>query len=346
MSSNSIKMMPVEEAVGHVLCHDMTRIVKGEMKGAQFRKGHIIQKEDIPMLLSMGKEQIYIWEKPEGCLHEDEAAEALAVICRGDSINQKGPVEGKIELFAQADGIFQYDSDIMDRINEIEGLIIIARHNHTAVKTGDKLAAMKAVPLVIEEEKLQQAGAIAGKAPLMNILPYRLRSAVVINTGSEIAKGRVKDTFTPVLIEKLKAYGINVIKNIIVSDGIDLIAGAITEARSEGADMILCTGGMSVDPDDNTPGAIKKSGASVVTYGVPVVPGIMFLLAYFDDGVPIMGVPGCVMFSAVTVFDMILPRIAAGQRLSRRDFTRMGAGGLCLSCPECHYPICPFGKGL
>jgi molybdopterin biosynthesis enzyme len=339
-------MTPLEEAVGHVLCHDMTRIVKGEMKGPQFRKGHIIQKEDIPILLSMGKEQIYIWEKPEGFLHEDEAAEALAGISRGTSISQKGPVEGKIELFAQADGIFQYDSDILDKINEIEGLIIIARHNHTAVKTGDKLAAMKAVPLVIEEEKLRQAGAIAGKAPLMNILPYRLKSAIVITTGSEIAKGRVKDTFSPVLIEKLKVYGITVSKTIIVSDGIDLIAGAITEARREGADMILCTGGMSVDPDDNTPGAIKKSGASVVTYGVPVVPGIMFLLAYFDDGVPIMGVPGCVMFTAVTVFDMILPRLAAGQRLNRKDFTRMGAGGLCLSCPECHYPICPFGKSL
>jgi molybdenum cofactor synthesis domain-containing protein len=179
----------------------------------------------------------------------------------------------------------------------------------------------------------------------MNVQPYLLKTAFVITTGSEVAKGRIKDTFTPVLIEKLKAYGIDVIKNSIVSDGTDLIAGAIAEARQEKADMILCTGGMSVDPDDNTPGAIKKSGASVVTYGVPVAPGVMFLLAYFDDGVPIMGVPGCVMFASATVFDMILPRIAAGQRLNRQDFTRMGAGGLCLSCPECHYPVCPFGKG-
>jgi molybdopterin biosynthesis enzyme len=341
-----MKMLKVEEAVGHVLCHDITRIVKGEMKAAQFRKGHIIQEADIPMLLSMGKEQIYIWEKPEGFLHEDEAAEALAAICRGNSINRKGPSEGKIELFAQTDGLFHYDPNILNSINEIEGIIAAARHNNSAVKAGDKLAAVKAVPLVIEEEKLRQAKTIAGEAPLMDVLPYRLRSAIIITTGSEIAKGIIKDTFTPVLKEKLSAYGINMSKHITVSDGTEIVAAAIAKARMEKPDLIFCSGGMSVDPDDNTPAAIKQSGASFVTYGAPVFPGAMFLLAYFDDGVPIMGLPGCVMFTAATVFDMILPRIAAGQRLERQDFTRMSTGGLCLSCPVCHYPICPFGKGL
>jgi molybdopterin biosynthesis enzyme len=338
-------MIPLEDAIGHVLCHDMTRIVKGEMKGAQFRKGHIIQKEDIPMLRSMGKEQIYIWEKPEGFLHEDEAAEALAAICRGSGINQKGPVEGKIEFFAQCDGLFQYDADMLNRINEIEDIIISVRHNHSVVKAGDKLAAMKAVPLVIEEEKLRQAKTIAGETPFMGVLSYCLTTAVVIITGSEVAKGLIQDTFGPVLREKLAACGISVIKRITVSDGTDSISGAIAEARREKPDMILCSGGMSVDPDDNTPGAIKQSGAQVITYGTPVIPGAMFLLAYFEDGVPIIGIPGCVMFAGATIFDMILPRIAAGQRLERRDFTRMGVGGLCLSCPECHYPVCPFGKG-
>jgi molybdopterin biosynthesis enzyme len=346
MSSNGIKRIRVEEAVGHVLCHDMTRIVVGEMKGPQFRKGHVIEEKDIPMLLSMGKEQIYIWEKPEGTLHEDEAAEALAAICQGNNINRKGPSEGKIEFFAQQDGLFQYDIDILNSINDIEDLIIAVRHNHTAVKAGDKIAAMKAVPLVIPADKLRQAKTIAGDAPLMNVLPYRLKTACVITTGSELAKGRIKDGFLPVLTEKLAAYGIKVVKNSLVSDGTDLVAGAIAEIRREKADMILCTGGMSVDPDDNTPGAIKKSGASIVTYGTPVIPGAMFLLAYFDDGAPIMGIPGCVMYTAATVFDMILPRIASGQRLNKRDFTRMGVGGLCLACPECHYPICPFGKGF
>ena len=340
-----MQMIPVEDAVGQVLCHDMTRIVRGEMKGPQFRKGHIIREEDIPMLRSMGKEQIFIWEKPSGSLHEDEAAEALAAICRGDNIGRKGPAEGKIELFAERDGLFQYDAGILEGVNEIEGLIIAARHNHSAVKAGDKLAAMKAVPLVIAESKLQQAKALAGEAPLMNVLPYRLKSAVVIATGGELAAGLVEDTFTPVLREKLSAYGIAVIKQITVPDGTDRVAAAIAEARLEKPDLILCTGGMSVDPDDNTPGAIGRSGAAIVTYGTPVFPGAMFLLAYFEDDAPILGIPGCVMYAAATVFDLFLPRIAAGQRLSRRDFTRMGAGGLCLSCPVCRYPICPFGRG-
>jgi molybdopterin biosynthesis enzyme len=338
-------MMRVEDAVGHVLCHDMTRIVKGEMKGVQFRKGHVIREEDIPMLLSMGKEQIYIWEKREGTLHEDEAAEALAAICRGANITQKGPLEGKIELFALEDGVFRYDTGILNRINDIEELAVAARHNHSAVKAGDKLAGMKAVPLVIAEDKLRQARAVAGDAPLMQVLPYRLKTAAVITTGSEVAKGRIKDTFTPVLIEKLKVYGIEVTRHLVVSDGTDLVAGAIAEARREKPDLILCSGGMSVDPDDNTPGAIKKSGASIVSYGAPVMPGVMFMLGYFDDGAPIVGVPGCVMYAAATVFDLVLPRLATGERLSRSDFTRMGSGGLCLSCPECHYPVCPFGKG-
>ena len=346
MKTANIKMIPLEDAVGQVLCHDMTRIVKGEMKGPQFRKGHIIQKEDIPMLLSMGKEQIYVWAKPAGFLHEDEAAEALAALCRGQHISRQGPKEGKIELFSQIDGLFEYNTDILLAINEIEELVVVARHNHSPVKTGDKLAAMKAVPLVIEEEKLKRAAAIAGAKPFMNVLPYSLKTAAVITTGSEVIKGLIPDTFTPVLIGKLEAYGITLIKHSIVPDGTAIVAAAIAEARREKPDMILCTGGMSVDPDDNTPGAIKRSGASIVSYGVPVMPGAMFLLAYFADGVPIMGIPGCAMFAAATVFDIILPIIAAGRRMTRRDCTRMGAGGLCLSCPVCHYPVCPFGKGI
>jgi molybdopterin biosynthesis enzyme len=346
MSVSGMKVIQVEDAVGCVLCHDMTRIVKGEMKGPQFRKGHVVQAEDIPMLLSMGKERIYVWEKPEGFLHEDEAAERLAAICRGSNIRCEGPSEGKIELFAQCDGLFQYNADALNSINEIEDLIISARHNHIAVTAGDRIAAVKTVPLVIDENKLRQAGAIAGESPLMNILAYRIKTASVITTGGEVARGLIKDNFTPVLIEKLAAYGITVITRAVVPDSTEFVAGAIVEARREEPGLILCTGGMSVDPDDNTPGAIKRSGAVTVTYGTPVMPGAMFLLAYFDDGVPIMGLPGCVMYAAATVFDLILPRVAAGQRLKKADFTRMGSGGLCLSCPECSYPVCPFGKTL
>lgn len=344
MVSSGMKKLRVEDAVGQVLCHDMTRIVKGEMKGPQFRKGHILREEDIPMLLSMGKEQIYVWEKLPGMLHENDAAEALAMICRGENIRQTGPSEGKIEFFAQREGLFYFDTEKLNAINDIPDLIVSARHALSPVKAGDKLAGMKAVPLVIPEETLKQARKAAGDQALMSVLPYRLRSAWVITTGSEVAKGLIADTFTPVIIAKLAAYGILVRKHIVVGDGIENVTQAIAEARAEKAELILCTGGMSVDPDDNTPGAVKRSGAEIVTYGVPVIPGAMFLLGYYGDGSPILGVPGCVMYAATTIFDIVLPRIAAGLRMTRRDFTRMGNGGLCLACPVCHYPICPFGK--
>jgi hypothetical protein len=339
-----MKKLAIRDAVGHVVCHDMTRIVVGEMKGPQFRKGHIIREEDIPMLLSMGKEHIYVWEKLPGMLHEDEAAEVLARICRGNAISQSGPAEGKIELVAEDAGLFCFDTEKLIRINEIDELIISARHALTAVQRGDKLAAVKARPLVVSGEKLREAEAIAGAEPLMSVLPYKLRTAGVVTTGSEVAKGLVKDTFTPVLVDKLAEYGIAVTKQVIVGDGVEAVSRAISEVRAEKIDIILCTGGMSVDPDDNTPGAIKQSGAAIVTYGAPVIPGAMFLLGYFDDGVPIMGVPGCVMYMAATVFDLVLPRVAAGLRMERKDFARMGAGGLCLGCPVCRYPVCPFGK--
>jgi hypothetical protein len=343
VSETGMALLPTEKAVGQVLCHDLTRIADG-YKGPQFKKGHIITQEDIPILLSMGKEHLYIWRRPPDSLHEDEAAERLAAICAGDNITQKGPSEGKIELFAVRDGLFVYDRAILDAINDIPLIVIAARHNHVPVSAGDKLAGTKTIPLVINQDAIKQAEATAGGKPIMNVLPYRRSTAAVVTTGTEIAKGRIKDAFTPLLIAKLESYGISVIKHIVVPDGTERVAAAIAQARAAEPSMLLCTGGMSVDPDDNTPGAIKMSGANVVTYGAPVAPGLMFLLAYFTDGTPIMGVPGCVMAGRPTLFDMVLPRIAAGEVLTRRDFTRLGAGGLCLGCKECHYPVCPFGK--
>jgi molybdenum cofactor synthesis domain-containing protein len=314
------------------------------MKGPQFRKGHIICPEDIPVLLSMGKEHIYVWEKQPGMLHEEEAAVRLAALCRNDGIDQAEVSEGKIEFFAREGGLFCINVDTLNRINAIEDIIVSTRHSFSAVNAGDKLAAVKVIPLVIPEKKLQEAETLAGTNPVMELRPYTLKSACVITTGNEIASGRIKDTFTPVIVEKLANFGITVRRHIITGDGMDRVAAAIAEARQEPADMILCTGGMSVDPDDNTPGAVKQSGARIVSYGAPVLPGAMFLLGYYDDGQPIMGLPGCVMYAAVTIFDLVLPRIAAQVPMTKADFTLMGHGGLCLSCKKCTYPVCPFGK--
>lgn len=338
-----MKLIKTEEAVGHVLCHDMTQIFPGEYKGARFRKGHIVAEEDIPVLLSMGKENLYIFEMDENMLHENDAAEVLCCICKGKNITRSEVKEGKIELTAEIDGLFTLDSDRLYAANSVDDVMIATRKGYTAVHKGDKLAGTRVIPLVIEREKLETAEKAAGKEPLMNVLPYTLKTAAVITTGSEVFYGRIEDKFTPVLINKLKKYGISITEHIKTDDGIENIENAIQSIQGK-TDMILCTGGMSVDPDDNTPGAIKRSGANIVTYGAPVLPGAMFLLGYFDDGTPIMGLPGCVMYAKATIFDLVLPRIAAGVKMEKQDFIAFGEGGLCLSCENCTYPHCAFGK--
>lgn len=341
-----MKKIATVDAVGHVICHDITRIVKDVVKDVAFKKGHIVKEEDIPMLLSIGKEHLYVWEKTDGMLHENEAAEVLYDICKNENIKPSEVKEGKIELIADIDGLFRVDVERLDEINELDEIMIATRHTNYPVKKGEKLAGTRVIPLVVEEEKLKKAKEVAGNVPLMELLPYRNMKAGIVTTGSEVYHGRIKDTFTPVVIEKLSKYNISVCGHKIVNDESNMIVDAITKLRENGADLIVCTGGMSVDPDDLTPSAVRDSGAKIVSYGAPVLPGAMFLLGYFEDGTPVMGLPGCVMYAKATIFDLILPRVAAGVKITRKDIARMGNGGLCLSCKVCTYPNCGFGKGV
>ena len=339
-----MKLIDTRDAAGHVLCHDLTQIIPGTFKGPRFRKGHIVAPEDIPILLSMGKEHLYVWEKTPGMLHEDEAAERLRLLCQNEHMHPTPVKEGKIELIADCDGLFRVDVERLNAVNDVEELIIATRHTDTAVRKGDKLAGTRVIPLVIQEEILRTAEERAGKAPLLSLIPWKLRTCGLITTGSEVAKGLIQDAFTPVIVDKLAAYGITVTEHCLPGDDRAAITAAALDYHARGVDLVLCTGGMSVDPDDRTPGAIKDTGAEIVSYGAPVLPGAMFLLGYFSDGVPILGLPGCVMYSKATIFDLVLPRIAAGVRISRPELKSLGHGGLCLGCPECHYPVCPFGK--
>lgn len=339
-----MKLIRTEDAVGQVLCHDMTQIIPGQFKGPRFRKGHIVTEEDIPVLLSMGKENLYVWELREGMLHENDAAERMCALCRNEHMARSEAREGKIELTAECAGLFRVDRDKLRAVNAIDELMIATRHGDTAVQAGNKLAGTRVIPLVIEEQKLLEAERIVGGKPILELLPYRLKRAGVITTGSEVFHGRIADAFTPVLEKKLAAFGIEMTEHIVVDDGLENIRSAIDGVRRRDVELILCTGGMSVDPDDNTPGAIRASGARIVTYGAPVLPGAMFLLGYYDDGVPVMGLPGCVMYAKATIFDLALPRIAAGVEMCRQDFIEMGEGGLCLGCGACTYPNCGFGK--
>lgn len=339
-----MKLIKTEEAVGHVLCHDLTQIIKDQYKDARFRKGHVVTEADIPVLLSMGKEHLYVWEMTPGMLHENDGAERLCALCANEYMDRSEVKEGKIELKAACDGLFRVNSEKLIAVNSIEDLMIATRKGGTAVRKGDKLAGMRVIPLIIPEEKLQAAEDAAGTAPLLELKPWVRKTAAIVATGSEVKKGLIQDTFTPVVRDKLATYGIETISVAYSGDGVEHVANAVTEARKTGADVILCTGGMSVDPDDNTPGGIKESGAQIVTYGAPVLPGAMFLLGYYDDGTPVMGLPGCVMYAGATIFDLVLPYVAADVPVTRAQIVALGEGGLCLGCKPCHWPACPFGK--
>ena len=267
-----MKLIPTQDAVGHMLCHDMTQIIPGQYKGARFRKGHVVQPEDVPVLLSMGKEHLYVWELTPGMVHENDAAERLCALCRNDHMERTEAKEGKIELTAAIDGLFQVNRRRLNAVNALEDIMIATRHGNTAVRKGGKLAGTRVIPLVIAEEKLRRAEEAAGSTPLLTLTPWKLKTAAVIATGNEVAKGLITDAFTPVVEAKLTAFGIRTVRRSTPGDDMDKIAQEILAARNAGVDLILCTGGMSVDPDDRTPGAVRASGARVVSYGAPVLP--------------------------------------------------------------------------
>lgn len=339
-----MKLIRTEEAEGHVLCHDITQIIKGVTKDARFRKGHIVTKEDIPVLLSLGKDNLYVWEKDESMYHENEAAEILKEVCINKNMSASSVKEGKIELTAQCDGLFRVDVERLDAVNDIDQVMIATRHTNTPVKAGDKLLGTRVIPLVIKKEKMEEVKKIVGNSPLCELFPYKKQKAGIITTGNEVFYGRIQDTFTPVVVKKLEEYGIEVAEHITLGDEKEKITEVILQMKQRGCNLIVTTGGMSVDPDDQTSGAIKATGAEVISYGAPVLPGAMFCLAYFEDGTAVMGLPGCVMYAKTTIFDLILPRVAAGVSVTRKDLTRLGHGGLCLGCEECRYPACSFGK--
>lgn len=342
-----MKLIRTEDAVGHVLCHDITQIIRGVTKDAVFRKGHIVTEEDIPVLLSVGKEHLYVWEKEENMLHEDEAAQILYEICAGQHMHGSEVKEGKIELIADVDGLLKIDREHLVAVNSLGEMMIASRHGDFPVKKGDKLAGTRVIPLIIEREKMEAARQAAGSDPLFKILPYQKKKYGIVTTGSEVFKGRIKDTFGPVIREKMAEFPSEDIGQIYVDDDKEHILDAIFRQIDHGAELVVCTGGMSVDPDDCTPGAIMNTGARIVTYGAPVLPGAMMLISYYEKGektIPILGLPGCVMYAKRTIFDLVLPRVMADDEITKEDIAKLGEGGLCLNCKVCTFPNCGFGK--
>ena len=339
-----MKQIRIEDAVGCILSHDVTKIVPGEFKGRLFKKGHVIKEEDIPKLLDIGKEHIYVWEAKEGELHENDAAIRIKDLVLGEGCTISEEIkEGKIDFFAARQGVLKINKDELLKLNLLGEIIVSTMHDNTPVKVGEKIGATRVIPLIIDEKKILEAEKIINEK-IISVKEIKPKKAVLITTGNEVYKGRIKDAFLPVMKDKLGYYGSEIVKQVILPDDKEMITKNILKAIEEDkVDMIICTGGMSVDPDDVTPSAIKDCNGEIVTYGAPVLPGAMFLLAYYNN-IPILGVPSCAMYSKRTILDLVLPRVLADEKLSFEDIAKLGNGGMCLNCEICSFPHCSFGK--
>lgn len=338
-----MKEVEVRQAVGTVLAHDLTQIIPGEYKGPKFKKGHVITEEDVPLLLSMGKKHLFVLEKDDTDVHEDEAAYRIASRAAGSGIELTKPSEGKIELIASVDGLLKIDRDRLFELVSQDEIMFAAIHDNIVVRKGEKLAGTRIIPLFVAEEILKKAEDILAGEPIIRIVPLKEMKVGVVTTGSEVYSGIIEDAFGPVLVRKFGALGSKVEKQLFADDDEDMIADCIRQLIDDGMDIIGITGGMSVDPDDRTPSGIRKAGGSVVSYGAPVLPGAMFMLSYIGD-VPVVGLPGCVMYSRTSIFDLIVPRLLAGEKITKQDINKLAVGGLCLNCETCTYPVCGFGK--
>ena len=338
-----MKKVNVENAVGMVLCHDMTQIIPGQFKDARFRKGHIITKEDIPVLISMGKKNIYVYEVDEKMMHENDAAISLCDMCISENLVATDVKEGKIMLKSKIKGYLSIDKERL-KIANMHNDIVISSIKNGNVEVNDTVAGMRVIPLVIEKKKLFEVRKAVGNDAIIKVFPYKIKRFRMVVTGSEVKEKIIKDEFSGVVEKKLEKYGVKLIDKIYSGDDKEKIVEAIKKLKSDGAELICCTGGMSVDPDDMTPSGIIESGAKVVTYGAPFLPGAMMMLSYFDDGVPIIGLPGCVMYATTTVFDVRIPKIIAGLKWTREEIVELGYGGLCRQCKSCHFPNCSFGN--
>lgn len=337
------EIIRVENAIGKILSHDITKIVPGKFKGPAFRKGHCITEQDVPELLQLGKERVYVLELEDDDVHEDEAGVRLGWAGAGDGVICSEPRESRVNLFASRAGLLKINVSALDAINNLPEIVFSTLSDNTPVGSGDMLAGTKIIPLTIKEEVVREAETISvtlGK--VVSVIPYQSRDFGIIVTGGEVYAGRIKDRFGPVLRKKVESYGSRVLDLKYAPDNPDMIASLIENMIAADASLVLVSGGMSVDPDDVTPQGISLSGAIIEVYGAPVLPGAMFMLAY-KDLVPVIGMPACGMYFHTTILDLVLPRLLAGERLGRKDIVAFGHGGLCRACPECHFPKCSFG---
>ncbi len=341
-----MKIISLEEAVGTQLAHDITEIRPGEFKGAAFRKGHTVCDEDICRMQRLGKNHLYVLEVADDEIHENEAAAILASALAGDGVTwENNPREGKIDLYAATDGLLRVNVPALAAFNLVDEVMCATLHNHLPVKQGEKIAATRAIPLVMKRAAIDRAAAIAGaNGGVTSVKTLTQVKAGLIVTGDEVFHGLIQDRFAPILSRKVEDLGSEVAAVEFLPDDAQAIARTISAFLAQGCNLLLLSGGMSVDPDDVTRHAIRLAGAAEIHYGSAVLPGAMFLVAYLGQ-VPLLGVPACALHHPVTVLDLVLPRILAGEKIGKVELALLGHGGLCRDCRNCTYPHCPFGKG-
>jgi hypothetical protein len=342
-----LKKIKVENAVGTQLAHDITEIRPGKFKGPAFRKGHTVCDDDICRLQKLGKNHLYLIDLADDEIHENQAAGILAQALAGEGVVwEDNAKEGKIGLHAAHDGLLKVEISSLTAMNMVDEVMCATLHNGTLVKKGDLVGATRAIPLVMKRAPVERAAAIAAQNNgTLQVIALRKASAGLVITGNEVYNGLIEDRFAPVLSEKIEMLGSEVKGIAFAPDNEEKINSAIQAHLNNGCDLLLLSGGMSVDPDDITRMAIRRAGAKEIQYGAAVLPGAMFLTAYIGD-IPLLGVPACGLHHRTTVLDLVLPRILAGDKIGKKELAFMGHGGLCKDCKECVYPHCPFGKGL
>jgi hypothetical protein len=342
-----LKKISVTDSVGKVLSHDITEIRPGEFKGPAFRKGHTVCDQDICHLQKLGKNHLYLIDLEEDEIHENQAAAILAKSLAGPGITwDNDPKEGKICLYAEFDGLLRVDAPALAAFNMVDEVMCASLHSHTLVTKGRQVAATRAIPLVMKRAPVKRAAAIAGQnRGIFSVRPLEAKKTGIVITGNEVFSGLIADKFAPILRKKILDLGSTVSGIIFAPDDESLIQKAIETHLSEGSGLILLSGGMSVDPDDVTRKGICNAGVTEMHYGAAALPGAMFMVAYIDD-IPLIGVPACGLHHRVTVMDLVLPRILAGEHIGKKELAFLGHGGLCMDCPECVHPHCPFGKGM
>lgn len=338
------KKMNVEDSVGSVLAYDLTKIVPGEFKGAAFRKGHIIRAEDVEAMKKMGKYHIYAIELGADEMHENEASQFIAERVTGSGISFTEPNEGKVSLVSDYRGVLKINVEALEEVNDIDMVIFSTMHNNSLVEAGTTVAGTRIIPLTIKSEYLEKLREIEEQhGKIIEVVPLEKLKCGIVVTGTEVFEGLITDKFGPVLEQKIRELGGNYLETRFSRDDVESIKTELDYFLEQGADLVLVSGGMSVDADDVTPIAIRETVEEVVSYGSPVLPGAMFMMGYKGKAT-VLGIPACGMFHKITVLDLVLPRVFIGEKMSRRDISKLGHGGLCLGCKVCTYPVCPFGK--